>query len=63
VPLRAAAMQLPLAHPAVTGLIAGVRSASHLDEYPELLRLPIPAALWDDLRAEGLLEGATPVPA
>ncbi len=63
VPVRAAATQLPLAHPAVTGLIAGVRSVEHLDEYPELLRHPIPAALWDDLRAEGLLDAGVPVPA
>ena len=50
-------MQFPLAHPAVAGLIAGVRTAAHLDEYPALLRLPIPAALWDELRSTGLLAG------
>ncbi len=55
-------MQFPLAHPAVAGLIAGVRTIPHLDEYAELLRLPIPAALWDDLRASGLLPGDAPVP-
>jgi D-threo-aldose 1-dehydrogenase len=60
--LRAAAMQLPLAHPAVTGLITGVRTAAHLDEYPELLRMPIPPSLWDELRVEGLLDPAAPVP-
>ena len=38
VPLRAAAMQFPLAHPAVIGLIAGVRTVEHLDEYPALMR-------------------------
>ncbi len=63
VPLRAAAMQLPLAHPAVVGLVAGVRTAAHLDEYPALLGREIPTALWDDLRANGLLDPATPVPA
>jgi len=63
VPLRAAAMQLPLAHPAVVGLVAGVRTAAHLDEYPALLGTPIPRALWDDLRASGLLDPAAPVPA
>ena len=63
VPLRAAAMQLPLAHPAVVGLIAGVRTAEHLEEYPSLLRYRIPQALWDDLRAGGLLDAAVPVPA
>ena len=60
--LRAAAMQLPLAHPAVTGLITGVRTEAHLDEYPELLRMRIPPSLWDELRAQGLLDPAAPVP-
>lgn len=62
VPLRAAAMQFPLAHPAVTGLIAGVRTVEHLDEYPALLRRPIPTTLWDDLRAEGLIAPEAPTP-
>ena len=56
-------MQFPLAHPAVAGLIAGVRSVDHLEEYPRLLRLAIPAALWADLRAAGLIAADAPVPA
>jgi D-threo-aldose 1-dehydrogenase len=62
VPLRAAAVQFPLAHPAVVSLIAGVRRIDHLAEYPELMRHPIPAALWDDLRANGLIPPEAPVP-
>ncbi len=62
VPVRAAAMQFPLAHPAVAGLIAGVRTIAHLDEYPALLRRPIPSELWDDLRATGLIDPDAPVP-
>jgi D-threo-aldose 1-dehydrogenase len=62
VPLRAAAIQFPLAHPAVRSLIAGVRRADHLDEYPELMRRPIPADLWAELRAEGLIPAEAPVP-
>jgi len=62
VPLRAAAMQFPLAHPAVVSLVAGVRTPSHLDDYPALLARPIPASLWDELRAEGLLPFDAPVP-
>jgi D-threo-aldose 1-dehydrogenase len=62
VPLRAAAIQFPLAHPAVRSLIAGVRRIDHLDEYPELMRLSIPANLWTDLRAEGLIPADAPVP-
>ena len=38
----------------VPGGRASARSA-HLDEYPALLAHPIPADLWDELRAEGLI--------
>jgi D-threo-aldose 1-dehydrogenase len=62
VPLRAAAIQFALAHPSVTGLIAGVRTAAHLDDYPAAMRRSIPAALWDDLRAQGLIPAEAPVP-
>lgn len=63
VPLRAAAIQFPLAHPAITGLIAGVRTATHLDEYPESMRRTIPTSLWDDMRRDGLIPDAAPTPA
>ena len=63
VPLRAAAIQFPLAHPAVASIAAGVRTADHLDEYPAFMQLPIPAELWSDLRAEGLIRDDAPTPA
>jgi D-threo-aldose 1-dehydrogenase len=63
VPLRAAAVQFPLAHPAVVSLVTGVRSVAHLEEYPTFAGLEIPAALWEELRAEGLLRDDAPVPA
>jgi len=62
VSLKAAALQFPLAHPAVASVVVGVRSVAHLDEYPALLAEPIPARLWDDLRAEGLLPAGAPTP-
>jgi D-threo-aldose 1-dehydrogenase len=62
VPLRAVAVQFPLAHPAVRSLIAGVRRIDHLEEYPGLMAQPIPAALWAELRAQGLIDPAAPVP-
>jgi D-threo-aldose 1-dehydrogenase len=62
VPLRAAAIQFPLAHPAVAGLIAGVRRIEHLDEYPAFMRWRIPPGLWDELRAEGLIDPGAPTP-
>jgi D-threo-aldose 1-dehydrogenase len=62
VPLRAAAVQFPLANPSVRSLIAGVRRIDHLEEYPELMAYPIPADLWVELRTEGLIDPAAPVP-
>jgi D-threo-aldose 1-dehydrogenase len=62
VPLRAAAIQFALAHPAVRSLVAGVRTIDHLDDYPALMAVPILDALWGDLRAEGLIHPAAPVP-
>ena len=62
VPLRAAAVQFVLAHPAVVSVVAGVRSVEHLDEYPQLMRRPIPGALWEELRAEGLVPAEAPTP-
>ena len=63
VPLKAAAVQFPLAHPAIASIVAGVRRVDHLDEYPALFRHPIPADLWNELRAEGLLPADAPTPA
>jgi D-threo-aldose 1-dehydrogenase len=62
VSLRAAAVQFPLAHPAVVSVVAGVRRIDHLEEYPRLFRETIPADLWNELRHEGLLATDTPVP-
>lgn len=62
VPLRAAAVQFAAAHPAVVSVLAGVRSAEHLDEYPALMRWPIPTGLWTDLGDSGLLPENAPVP-
>ncbi|MER7722697.1 aldo/keto reductase [Streptomyces sp. NPDC096323] len=54
VPLRAAALHYPLAHPAVAGVLVGARSPDEMRDAAALLRREIPDALWDDLRAEGL---------
>ncbi len=62
VPLLAAAMQFPLAHPRVASILAGVRRPAHLDDYPAGMRLPIPDALWDDLRSSGLIAPSAPTP-
>jgi D-threo-aldose 1-dehydrogenase len=62
VPLAAAALQFPLAHPAVAAIIPGPRSVAEFAANLELLRRPIPAALWPDLRRAGLLHLDAPTP-
>jgi D-threo-aldose 1-dehydrogenase len=60
--LKAAALQFAAAHPAVTTLLVGARSPVELDEDLELLRTPLPPALWDDLRRERLIPEDAPTP-
>jgi D-threo-aldose 1-dehydrogenase len=62
VPLAAAALQFPLAHPAVAAIIPGPRSATEFEENTRLIRLPIPSALWAELRDKQLLHPEAPTP-
>jgi D-threo-aldose 1-dehydrogenase len=62
VPLVAAALQFPLAHPAVAAIIPGPREVAEFNANLELLRRPIPVRLWADLRAAGLLHPEAPTP-
>ena len=62
VPLAAAALQFPLAHPAVAAIIPGPRSVTEFETNLTLLRYPIPAALWADLRDAKLLHPDAPTP-
>jgi D-threo-aldose 1-dehydrogenase len=63
VPLAAAALQFPLAHPAIAAIIPGPRSVEEFRANLALLEQPIPAALWRELREAGLLHPAAPTPA
>ena len=62
VPLAAAALQFPLAHPLVASVIPGPRAPEEMDQLVDWWNLPIPAAFWSDLRGEGLLDSEAPVP-
>jgi aryl-alcohol dehydrogenase-like predicted oxidoreductase len=55
VPLKAAALQFPPRHPAVSAILIGPRSIAELDENLELLSLAIPEGLWADVDASGAL--------
>ena len=62
VPLVAAALQFPLAHPAVAGILPGPRNVEEFETNAKLLRYPVPRALWADLRSAELLHPDAPTP-
>lgn len=61
VALRAAALQFPLAHPAVTSVLLGPRNVAELSDSLSLVSQKIPSSLWEDLRSAGLLDPRAPV--
>ena len=54
-PLIAAALQFPLGHPAVKSVIPGASSPDEVRQNVEIFETPIPAALWSDLKSQGLI--------
>ena len=62
VPLPAAALQFPFAHPRVCTVLLGIRSIEELTKNLTWLDVSIPADLWMDLKAEGLLREDAPTP-
>ena len=62
VPLAAAALQFPLAHPAVAAIIPGPRNADEFRANLALLAHKIPASLWSDLKSAKLLHPDAPTP-
>jgi D-threo-aldose 1-dehydrogenase len=62
VPLKAAALQFPLAHPAVASVIPGARTAAEVEENVRMFSHRIPPAFWSELLAEGLLPEDAPIP-
>jgi len=56
VALPAAAMQLPLRHPAVTAVVVGARSAKEVAEDLAYFTTEVPEALYAELRDLGLVE-------
>ena len=62
VPLKAAALQFPIGHPAVSCVVVGCRSVAQLDESLRMFEVDIPPALWQELKSEGLLREDAPTP-
>ena len=62
VPLAAAALQFPLAHPQVLCVVAGFASSDEVARAVDYERQPIPPSLWSDLRTAGLIRADAPIP-
>ncbi len=61
-PLKAAALQFPLAHPAVAAVIPGARSPEEVDENVQMAGFAIPSEFWAELREDGLIPDEAPTP-
>jgi D-threo-aldose 1-dehydrogenase len=62
VDLRAAALQFPLAHPAVASVIPGAASPAQVEENAALIRADCPADLWAEMKHEKLIPPDAPTP-
>lgn len=62
VPLAAAALQFPLAHPAVVSVIPGMATPDQVIDAAAWARTAIPGSLWDALRDQGLIRPDAPTP-
>jgi D-threo-aldose 1-dehydrogenase len=62
VPLAAAALQFPLAHPLVASVIPGLDSPGRVEQTLALYRHKISASLWQDLRHEELIRPDAAIP-
>jgi D-threo-aldose 1-dehydrogenase len=62
VPMQAAALQFPTAHPAVVSCLAGARTAQQLQQNVRWFEQVIPVGLWDAMRTRGLIAAEAPCP-
>ncbi|MEP4889358.1 MAG: aldo/keto reductase [Aliiglaciecola sp.] len=62
VDLAAAALQFPLAHPAVATVIPGIDSAARMAQTINLFEQAIPQEFWVSLQSKGLVRADAPLP-
>lgn len=60
--LKAAAVQFPFGHSAVASVLVGCRTVAELEESLAAFEADVPAGLWSQLKAEGLLAAEVPTP-
>ncbi|MBV8216748.1 MAG: aldo/keto reductase, partial [Verrucomicrobia bacterium] len=62
VPLKAAALQFALAHPAVAAVIPGASRPERIAEDHAALKAAIPDDFWRELRKQSLVASTAPLP-
>jgi D-threo-aldose 1-dehydrogenase len=62
VPLAAAALQFPLAHPAVISVIPGAQTVEEVASNAKLLAHTVPRQLWVELQDKRLIDPRAPIP-
>ena len=63
VTLASAALQFPLAHPAVCSVIPGAKTAAEVKRNIATIEAPIPRDFWAELKREKLVADEAPMPA
>jgi D-threo-aldose 1-dehydrogenase len=63
VPLAAAALQFPLAHPAIASVVVGLGDTRQVAQAVVLRDTVIPGEFWAEMREAGLLAAHVPIPA
>jgi D-threo-aldose 1-dehydrogenase len=62
VPLKSAALQFVVGHPAIPTIIPGVRSVAQFDENLQTFKVYIPPEFWVELRRRELIRPDAPTP-
>ena len=62
VPIRAAALQFVVAHPAVVSVIPGPASMEEMTDNIRMTEHSIPPEFWADMLEEGLIAAGCPLP-
>jgi D-threo-aldose 1-dehydrogenase len=61
--MAAAALQFPLAHPAIASVIPGIGNVRRIDQTLNLFATDIPHEFWSALSERGLIRDDAPTPA
>lgn len=62
VALRAAALQFVFGHEAVISAVPGAATVAEVEDNVQVMQVEIPPALWDEIKARGLLPEEVPTP-